>query len=366
MTSKFDIPNAGYVGLCLCLPPITRVTPDEEGDVMFDIDGAYAQLASLSAAHLGKTAPNPNVAAAIYSADGTLIAEGAHNRFISPDHAEVVAIKKAGEAARGATIVVSLEPCNHTGTTGPCVDAIIEAGITKVIYAVKDPNPIAAGGAERLKSAGIDVEYIESKQLAATQGAWLHRITTGRPYFIWKIATTLDGRIAASDGTSQWISSPESREDVQYLRAQSDAILIGTGTALADNPTLRPRIEGAISPLRIVMGTRDLPTDFNLNDGKSQTVYLKSHSIDELLKALDYLPVNQVLVEAGPTLGSALFAAGIIDEIVLYQAPILLGAGKSWLEDIGVTTIKDGKELAAPSVTMCGPDFKFRYRVEKR
>jgi diaminohydroxyphosphoribosylaminopyrimidine deaminase/5-amino-6-(5-phosphoribosylamino)uracil reductase len=333
---------------------------------MINIDDAYARLASLSAAHLGKTAPNPNVAAAIYSADGTFIAEGAHNRLISLDHAEVVAIEKAGGATRGATIIVSLEPCNHTGTTGPCVDAIIEAGITKVIYAVKDPNPIAAGGAERLKSAGIEVEFIASKQLQEAQRPWLHRIATGRPYFIWKIAATLDGRIAASDGTSQWISSPESREDVQYLRAQSDAILIGTGTALADNPTLRPRIEGATTPLRIVMGTRDLPADFNLNDGKSQTIFLKSHSTDELLKALDYLPVNQVLVEAGSTLGSALFVAGLIDEIVLYQAPILLGSGKSWLEDIGVTTMNDAYALSAPSVSAYGPDFKFRYRVEKR
>ena len=356
----------GYVDRFFFHTPITRATSNEQGDVMINIDDAYARLASLSAAHLGKTAPNPNVAAAIYSADGNLIAEGAHNRLISPDHAEVIAIKKAGEEARGATIIVSLEPCNHTGTTGPCVDAIIDAGISKVIYAVKDPNPIAAGGAERLKSAGIEVDFVASKQLRETQGAWLHRITTGRPYFIWKIAATLDGRIAASDGTSQWISSPESREDVQYLRAQSDAIVIGTGTALADNPTLRPRIEGAPAPIRIVMGGRDVPADFNLNDGKSQTIFLKSHSTDELLKALDYLPVNQVLVEAGPQLGSALFAAGIIEEIILYQAPVLLGSGKSWLGDIGVTTMKDAFALSAPSITMCGPDFKFRYRVEKR
>jgi diaminohydroxyphosphoribosylaminopyrimidine deaminase/5-amino-6-(5-phosphoribosylamino)uracil reductase len=333
---------------------------------MINIDDAYARLASLSAAHLGKTAPNPNVAAAIYGEDGTLISEGAHNRLLSPDHAEVVAIKKAGDGARGSTIVVSLEPCNHSGATGPCVDAIINAGIAKVIYAVKDPNPIAAGGADRLKKAGIEVEFIASRQLQEIQRAWLHRIATGRPYFIWKIAATLDGRIAASDGTSQWISSPESREDVQYLRAQSDAILIGTGTALADNPTLRPRIEGATAPLRIVMGNRDVPTEFNLNDGKSQTIFIKSRSTEELLKALEQTPVNQVMVEAGSTLGSALFAAGVIDEIVLYQAPLLLGSGKSWLEDIGVTTMKDSYALSAPSVTACGPDFKFRYRVEKR
>jgi diaminohydroxyphosphoribosylaminopyrimidine deaminase/5-amino-6-(5-phosphoribosylamino)uracil reductase len=332
---------------------------------VFNTDEAYARLASQSASHLGKTAPNPNVAAALYGSDGSFIAEGAHNRLISRDHAEVVAIKKAGEASRGATIVVSLEPCNHIGSTGSCVDAIIEAGIAKVIYAVKDPNPIAAGGAERLKAAGIEVEFAASKQLLETQRAWLHRISTGRPYFIWKVAATLDGRVAASDGTSQWITSPESREDVQYLRAQSDAILIGTGTALADNPTLRPRIEGAHSPIRIVMGNREVPQDFNLRDSGSETLFIKGHEVASLLEALQERDFNQVLVEAGPTLGSALFAAGIIDEIVLYQAPVLLGKGKSWLEDIGVTTIKNAYVLSAPSITACGPDFKFRYRVEK-
>lgn len=356
----------GCVGDAFCIPPITRARPDEEGDVMINIDDAYAHLASLSAANLGKTAPNPNVSAAIYGANGALIADGAHNKALSPDHAEVVAIKSAGSAARGATIVVSLEPCNHTGTTGPCVDAIIEAGISHVIYAVKDPNPIAAGGAERLAAAGIKVEFVESELMRNAQRAWLHRIATGRPYFIWKIATTLDGRIAASDGTSQWISSEESRGDVQMMRAQSDAILIGTGTALADNPTLRPRIEGASAPLRIVMGGRDIPADFNLNDGASQTIFLKSHSVEELYKALDYLPVNQVLVEAGPQLGSALFAAGVIDEVVIYQAPIVLGSGRSWLESIGVETIADAKSLTLISHEVIGPDMKFRYRVEKR
>ena len=331
-----------------------------------NINDAYSHLASLSAATLGRTAPNPNVSAAIYNSHGELIADGSHNGTLSPDHAEVVALKKAGSAARGATMVVSLEPCNHTGTTGPCVGAIIDAGISKVIYAVKDPNPIAAGGAERLKSPGIEVEFIASPELEDIQGAWLHRIKTGRPYFIWKVATTLDGRIAASDGTSQWISSEESRADVQLLRSQSDAILIGTGTALADNPTLRPRIEGATTPIRIVMGGRELPADFNLNDGKSQTIFLKSHSVEDLLKALDYIPVNQVLVEAGPQLGSALMAAGLIDEVLLYQAPILLGAGKSWVEGIGISTIVDAQKLSLISTHAIGPDIKSRYRVEKR
>jgi diaminohydroxyphosphoribosylaminopyrimidine deaminase/5-amino-6-(5-phosphoribosylamino)uracil reductase len=331
-----------------------------------NIKDAYSHLASLSAATLGRTAPNPNVSAAIFGADGALISDGAHNPSTSPDHAEVVVLKRAGSKARGATMAVSLEPCNHTGATGPCVDAIIEAGISKVIYAVKDPNPIAAGGAERLAAAGIEVEFIASPELEDIQGAWLHRITTGRPYFNWKVATTLDGRIAASDGTSQWISSEESRSDVQVLRSQSDAILIGTGTALADNPTLRPRIDGAKPPIRIVMGGRDLPADFNLNDGKSQTIFLKSRSVEDLLKALDYLPVNQVLVEAGPQLGSALMAAGVIDEVLLYQAPLVLGEGKSWLEGIGISTIADAQQLTLISTQMIGPDIKSRYRVEKR
>jgi diaminohydroxyphosphoribosylaminopyrimidine deaminase/5-amino-6-(5-phosphoribosylamino)uracil reductase len=331
-----------------------------------NIKDAYEHLADLAAAHLGRTAPNPNVSAAIYNADGTLIADGVHNPSIAPDHAEVVALKKAGAAAQGATIVISLEPCNHTGKTGPCVDAIIEAGIAKVIYAVKDPNPIAAGGADRLKAAGIDVDYVADETLAALQGAWLNRITTGRPYFIWKVATSLDGRIAATDGTSKWISSQASRDDVQVLRSQSDAILIGTGTALTDNPTLRPRIDGATSPLRIVMGNRDVPADFNLNDGISETIYVKSHKVEDLLTALEGTAVNQVLVEAGPGLGSALMAAGIIDEVVIYQAPIVLGEGKNWLESIGVTTIAEARKLTLISTQTIGPDIKSRYRVENR
>jgi diaminohydroxyphosphoribosylaminopyrimidine deaminase/5-amino-6-(5-phosphoribosylamino)uracil reductase len=165
------------------------------------IDDAYAHLYSLSLQGLGVSTPNPNVAAAIYSSDGALIADGFHNRKVSIDHAEVVALKKAGSAARGATIVVSLEPCAHTGTTPPCTQAIIDAGIAKVIYTVVDPNPIASGGAELLRAAGIEVEYKESAHLAYVQRAWLHKEVTGRPLMVWKVATTVDGKVAASDGT---------------------------------------------------------------------------------------------------------------------------------------------------------------------
>ena len=330
---------------------------------MLDITAAYAHCADLSRSALGKSAPNPNVSAAIYSADGKLIADGAHIRSISSDHAEIVALKKAGSAAKGATLVVSLEPCNHVGTTPACVDAIIDAGIAKVIYAVVDSNPIAAGGTDRLRSSGINVENTANKELEDIQGAWLHRIKTGRPYFIWKVATTLDGYIAASDGTSQWISSEASRADVQVLRSQSDAILVGTGTALADNPTLQPRIVGAQLPMRIVMGERDIPADFNLHHGDSETIFIKSREVNVLLESISGKAINQVQVEAGPTLGTALLAAGIIDEIVLYQAPTILGSGKSWLGDLGISTLAKAAPLALLSSIQIGPDLKSRYRV---
>jgi diaminohydroxyphosphoribosylaminopyrimidine deaminase / 5-amino-6-(5-phosphoribosylamino)uracil reductase len=330
---------------------------------MLDIESAYAHCADLSRSVLGKSAPNPNVSAAIYKADGELIADGAHDRTVSLDHAEIVALKKAGSAAYGATLVVSLEPCNHIGTTPACVDAIIAAGIARVVYAVADPNPLAAGGAQRLKDAGLYVEIIESDELKDIQSAWLHRIATKRPYFIWKVATTLDGYIAASDGTSQWISSEKSRADVQVLRSQSDAILVGTGTALADNPTLYPRIAGASTPLRVVMGERDIPENFNLRQGEAETIFLKSRDVSALIDTLADKAINQVLVEAGPTLGTALLRAGVIDEILIYQAPVLLGAGKRWVADLGIKTIKDGMLLTQISAEQIGPDLKSRYRV---
>ena len=242
------------------------------------IDDAYAHLYSLSLQGLGVSTPNPNVSAAIYGADGSLISDGFHNRKVSVDHAEVVALKKAGSAARGATMVISLEPCAHTGTTPPCVQAIIDAGIAKVIYAVADPNPVAAGGAQKLADAGIVVEHRESAELSFVQRAWLHKERTGRPLMIWKVATTLDSKVAASDGTSQWITGPESREDVQELRAQSDAILIGTNTALVDNPHLIPRGHEA-RPVRVICGEQEVPATNKVFDNEARTIVVKSKSI---------------------------------------------------------------------------------------
>jgi diaminohydroxyphosphoribosylaminopyrimidine deaminase/5-amino-6-(5-phosphoribosylamino)uracil reductase len=329
------------------------------------IDDAYAHLYSLCLQGMGVSTPNPNVSAAIYGADEKLIADGFHNRTISVDHAEVIALKKAGAAARGATLVVSLEPCAHTGTTPPCVDAIIEAGITKVIYAVADPNPLAAGGAQKLIDAGIIVEHRESAELEFVQRAWLHKEKTGRPLMIWKVATTLDSKVAASDGTSQWITGPESRDDVQALRAQSDAILIGTNTALIDNPHLIPRGH-AVRPVRIVCGEQVVPPTHRVFDNEARTISVKSKSIPELFKVLSDEGFNQVLVEAGPTLGSALMASGKIDELIMYQAPKMLGAGKEFVSHLGISTLEDHMELELLSVAQFGSDIKSHYRVMGR
>jgi diaminohydroxyphosphoribosylaminopyrimidine deaminase/5-amino-6-(5-phosphoribosylamino)uracil reductase len=329
------------------------------------IDDAYAHLYSLSLQGLGVSTPNPNVSAAIYAADGTLIADGFHNRKVSIDHAEVVALKKAGSASRGATIVVSLEPCAHTGSTPPCVQAIIDAGIAKVIYAVADPNPIAAGGAKKLIDAGIDVEFRESAELTYVQRAWLHKEKTGRPLMIWKVATTLDSKVAASDGTSQWITGPKSREDVQLLRAQSDAILIGTNTALVDNPHLIPRGHTA-RPVRIISGEQEVPASNKVFDDEARTITVKSKSIPELMKVLSDEGFNQVLVEAGPTLGSALMASGNIDELIIYQAPKMLGAGKEFVSHLGISTLDDYLELELISVQPFGSDIKSHYLVKGR
>jgi diaminohydroxyphosphoribosylaminopyrimidine deaminase/5-amino-6-(5-phosphoribosylamino)uracil reductase len=329
------------------------------------IDDAYAHLYSLSLKGLGVSTPNPNVSAAIYAADGNLIVDGFHNRKTSIDHAEVVALKKAGAAARGATMVVSLEPCAHTGTTPPCVQAIIDAGIAKVIYAVKDPNPIAAGGAQKLADAGIDVEYRESSELEFIQRAWLHKERTGHPLMIWKVATTLDSKVAASDGTSQWITGPESREDVQLLRAQSDAILIGTNTAIVDNPHLIPRGHDA-RPVRIISGEQEVPATNKVFDSEARTISVKSKSITELMKVLSDEGFNQVLVEAGPTLGSALMASGNIDELIIYQAPKMLGAGKEFVSHLGISTLDDYLELELLSVQPFGSDIKSHYVVKGR
>ena len=332
-----------------------------------DYTVAMQRAITLSEKGLGKCAPNPIVGAVIIDKAGNVIGEGFHDRMKSNDHAEVVAIKNAGKAATGGTLIVTLEPCNHLGQTGPCTKAIIDAGITTVVFAVTDPNPIAAGGQVRLQSAGINVVTgVLSDEASYSNRAWLTKIKKSRPYFTWKVATTLDAKLAASDGTSKWISNEVSRADVQRLRRESDAILVGTNTVVTDNPHLIPRgdFDGFTrNPIRVICGGQELPKDAQIFDDKAQTVVVKSKDLKQLVAKLNELELNQVFVEAGSTFASALMAAGLIDELVIYQAPALLGAGKSFYQNEDNKTIVDLMRLKHISTEVLAGDLKSVYLV---
>jgi diaminohydroxyphosphoribosylaminopyrimidine deaminase/5-amino-6-(5-phosphoribosylamino)uracil reductase len=332
-----------------------------------DYTVAMQRAITLSEKGLGKCAPNPIVGAVIIDKAGNVIGEGFHDRMKSNDHAEVVAIKNAGKAASGGTLIVTLEPCNHLGQTGPCTQVIIDAGIATVVFAVTDPNPIAAGGQVRLQSAGINVVTgVLSDEASYSNRAWLNKIKKSRPYFTWKVATTLDAKLAASDGTSKWISNEVSRADVQRLRRESDAILVGTNTVVTDNPHLIPRgdFDGfARNPIRVICGEQELPADSQIFDDKAQTVVVKSKDLKQLVAKLNELELNQVFVEAGSTFASALIAAGLIDELVIYQAPALLGAGKSFYQNEDNKTIEDLMRLKHISTEVLAGDLKSVYLV---
>lgn len=314
---------------------------------------------------LGSTGSNPIVGAVVVDSARKVIGEGFHK---SGPHAEVLAFAAAGAAAQGATLYVTLEPCNHYGKTGPCTEAIIKAGIAKVVYAMRDPNSLASGGAKALEAVGIEVVlYSEVDEIADSNRAWLHKIKNRRPYFIWKIATTLDGRTAAIDGSSKWITGAESRAEVSKLRSESSAILIGTATALADNPNLIPRDQertNQSNPVRIVMGLREIPKNLNLNNDKAETVFIKSHDFSELLVLCAKRDFNQVLVESGSELGTALLKAGLIDELVIFQAASLLGSGLSFVGDLGATSIMEKMDFVIRDVAQFGNDLKITLTKE--
>jgi diaminohydroxyphosphoribosylaminopyrimidine deaminase/5-amino-6-(5-phosphoribosylamino)uracil reductase len=332
-----------------------------------DYTVAMQRAIALSEKGLGKSAPNPIVGAVIINATGEIIAEGFHDRIASDDHAEIVVIKAVGNKALGATIVVTLEPCNHIGKTGPCTQAIIDAGISTVVFAVNDPNAIASGGADKLRAAGIKViEGILKEEAALSNRAWLMKIKKNRPFFTWKVAATLDGKVAATDGTSKWISNERSRGDVQTLRRQSDAILVGTNTVIADNPHLTPRgdFEGyKQNPIRIICGEQELPSDSHVFDDAATTQLVKTRDLDLLVEKLNDLGVNQVLVEAGPTLASAMLDHRLMDELVMYQAPSLLGSGKSFFSFDKESTIADQLRMDHISTEVLDGDVKSVYRI---
>ncbi|SHG68210.1 diaminohydroxyphosphoribosylaminopyrimidine deaminase / 5-amino-6-(5-phosphoribosylamino)uracil reductase [Jatrophihabitans endophyticus] len=312
----------------------------------------------------GHTSPNPAVGAVVLAPDGTLAGEGA-TAPAGGAHAEVAALAAAGDAARGGTAVVTLEPCAHTGRTGPCTEALVAAGITRVVYAVDDPNPEAAGGATVLRERGIDV-VAGVEEHAAASGAlrpWLHATRTGRPFVTWKYAATLDGRVAAADWSARWISSAASREDAHALRAVVDAIVVGSGTVLTDDPQLTVRggdqIPALRQPLRVVLDRRHrIPDDARVLDDAAETLVLDTAVPRFALKALHDRGVRQVLLEGGPTLAGAFVEARCVDEVIVYLAPTLLGAGPAALGDAGIGTLAEAAALDIESVSRIGDDIK--------
>ena len=332
-----------------------------------DYTVAMQRAIALSEKGLGKTSPNPIVGAVIIDDAGNVIGEGFHDRMNSPDHAEVVAIAKATQNLKGATIVVTLEPCNHVGSTGPCTQAIINAGISTVVFAVNDPNSVASGGSEVLRAAGIKVvEGVLKAEAAYANRAWMIKIKKNRPFFTWKVATTLDAKIAATDGTSKWITNETSRADVQVLRRQADAILVGTNTVITDNPHLIPRGDFAgysHNPIRVICGEQDLPKDLQVFDEAAQTIVVKSKDLDLLVEKLNELKINQVFVEAGMTLASAMVNHCLMDELVIYQAPSLLGSGKPFFSFDFPSTISNQMRLDHISTVVLDGDVKSVYRI---
>jgi len=307
----------------------------------------------------GATYPNPPVGAVILDRDGEVAGVGGTEPAGGP-HAEVVALRRAGDLAAGGTAVVTLEPCNHHGKTPPCVDALLAAGISSIVYAVADPNPIAAGGAARLAEAGVDVVggVLAEAVAGGTLREWLHKQRTGLPHVTWKYAASMDGRSAAADGTSQWITSEAARADVHRRRAAADAIVVGTGTVLVDDPTLTARLpDGSLAgrqPLRVVVGEREISSEANVLNDDSRTMLIRTRDPHEVIKAL--ADRTDVLMEGGPTLASAFLRAGFVDRILAYVAPILLGGPVTAVGDVGVPTMARALRWQFDGVERIGPD----------
>ncbi|MEP7055002.1 MAG: bifunctional diaminohydroxyphosphoribosylaminopyrimidine deaminase/5-amino-6-(5-phosphoribosylamino)uracil reductase RibD [Actinomycetota bacterium] len=355
---------------------------------------AMRRAADLAAYAQGSTSPNPTVGAVVLDATGHPVGEG----YTSPPggpHAEIHALAMAGDNARGGTLVTTLEPCNHTGRTGPCAKAIIAAGIARVVVGVSDPNPEAAGGTITLRAAGVEVELgVEGEIAARSNEAWLTAVRLGRPMVTWKYAASLDGRAAAADGSSQWITGGEARADGHRLRAQSDAVMVGSGTILADDSHLTVRTGGKLAgnqPLRVVVDTHArTPLDAHVVDSSARTLIAcgddaEPDALDALrtvaevvvlprspdgrvdlavlLRELYRRDVRSLLLEGGPALAGAFVDERFIDRVVAYLAPALIGGeGTPALAGAGALSIEKAWRLQIDDVRRLGPDLRIEAR----
>jgi len=263
---------------------------------------------------------------------------------------------------------VTLEPCNHTGRTGPCAQALLDAGVRRVVYAQPDRNPVASGGAATLRAGAADVaEGLLLDEARDLNRAWTFAMDHGRPFVTWKFATTLDGRSAAADGSSRWVSSRAARVDSHRLRAQCDVMLVGTNTVVVDDPELTVRDEYdepmPHQPLRVVMGERDLPDGKRVFNDRSESLQLRTRDPEKALAELFARDRQHVFLEGGPRLAAAFLQAGLVDEAVVYVAPKLLGAGTAAVADLGITTIGDAIGLLVTDVTTVGTGAEANVRI---
>jgi diaminohydroxyphosphoribosylaminopyrimidine deaminase / 5-amino-6-(5-phosphoribosylamino)uracil reductase len=346
-----------------------------------------AEALRLAEQGLYTTDPNPRVGCVLVK-NGVVIGRGFHHKA-GEAHAEILALQQAGERACGAHVYVTLEPCTHFGRTGPCVDALLSARVARVIAAMSDPNPKAGGGLEKLRAAGIEtaVGLMEAEAQALNPG-FVSRMTRGRPWVRSKLAVSLDGRTALASGVSKWISGAAAREDAQRWRARSSAVLTGIGTLLADDPALSVRLPGNWrQPTRIVLDTRlRTPPDARVLQQPGETIIATAVSdtqryadltsagariltlpvIEEhidlvaLMQLLAELEFNEVLVEAGTVLNGALLKAGLLDELIVYMAPKLLGNTARGMFDLPeLRSLDERVALQLKDVRMLGTDVRY-------
>ena len=328
------------------------------------LDAAMRRALELGHGVLGRTSPNPPVGAVVLDRAGAVVGEGATAPAGGP-HAEIQALQRAGPRAEGGTVLSTLEPCAHTGRTGPCTLALRTAGVARVVYAVADPTPLAGGGGLELPGHGVEVQagLLAAQAARGALRAWLAAARTGRPHVTWKYAATLDGRVAAADGSSRWITGPPARADVHRLRDEVDAVLVGSGTVLTDDPQLTTRgADGAVAarqPVRVVLDRRRrTPPTARVRDAIAPTILLDSADPVLALKDLHDRGLRSVLLEGGPTLAGAFVAAGLVDLVVAYLAPALLGEGPAALGPAGMHSIGDALRLDVEDVVVLGVDLR--------
>ena len=340
---------------------------------------------AIEAAAAANPHPNPRVGAVVLDASGSVVGQGIHRHPGDP-HAEIEALTQARSAANGGTLIATLEPCNHQGRTPPCADAILESGVARVVVGAADPDTsVAGGGVDRLRQAGVDVEVgLLATEVEAMDPAYFHHRRLGRPRVTLKAALTMDGQVAAVDGSSQWITSPEAREDGHRLRAKADAVMVGAGTVLADNPRLTVRLPGyeGRQPIPVVIaGQRPFPNDLRViernalvfapsaRDLDTEVVVVESGERVDLEKALATLGdrgVVDLLVEGGPILADGLLESHLVDRCVFYLgAKLAAGVGRSAFNGV-FETVEDAIDVQIEDVRLIGPDIRVEFTLVRK